>query len=214
MNFSCLLSRSREDHWYHTTSCPMSRLFVQRKSWWKLRILLLQPIQPTLLPPMLQRISLLPSLLAIESRIQRTMQPMFVQPKRRMCFHSTMGTSNHLRMPRQMPPPWTQVQWKHCRPKQLTPIRCLLPRCHCWMYRLPQRITIQREMERLFVQRTLQDRARALIIYLLVQKRKNKLQYLQFSKYFFHLCLPSFMALFFNCKSFWRPLFLSNIYNK
>ena len=65
------------------------------------------------------------------------------------------GTSNHLRMPRQMPPPWTQIQWKHCWPKQLPPIRRLLPRCHCWMYRLPQRITIQREMERLFVQRTL-----------------------------------------------------------
>ena len=160
--FSCLLSRCWENHWNHTTSSSMSRLLVQRKSWWKLRIPLLQPIQPTLLPPMLQRISLLSSLLAIVPRIQRTMQPMFVRPKRRMCHHSTMGTSNHLRMPRQMPPPWTPLQWKHWRPKQQTPIRRLFPRCHCWMYRLPQRITIQREMERLSLQRTLQDRARTL----------------------------------------------------
>ena len=177
MNFSCLLSRSREDHWYHTTSCPMPKLLVQRKSWWKLRILLLQPIQPTLLPPMLQRISLLPSLLAIESRIQRTMQPMSVQPKRRMRQHSTMGTSNHLRMPRQMPPSWTQIQRKHRRPKQLTPIRRMLPRCHCWMYRLPQRITIQRKMERLSVQRTLQDRTRALIYLIKTKFLSNVLKW-------------------------------------
>ena len=93
---SCLRSQSRAHHWYHTTSCPMSKLLVQRKSWWKLRIPLLQPIQPTLLPPMLQRTRLLSSLLAIEPRIQRRMQPMFVRPKRRLCLHSTMDTSNHL----------------------------------------------------------------------------------------------------------------------
>ena len=34
-------------------------------------------------------ISLLSSLLAIECRIQRTMQPMLVQPKRRMCLHNS-----------------------------------------------------------------------------------------------------------------------------
>ena len=156
--YSCLLPRSREDHWYHTTSCPMPRLLVQRKSWWKLRIPLLQPIQPTLLPPMFQRISLLSSLLAIESWIQRTMQPMFVRQKRRMCLNCSMGTSYHFRMPRQMSPPWTSLQWKHCWPKQQTPIRRLFPRCNCWMYCLPQRITIQREMERMFVWRKIQNR--------------------------------------------------------
>ena len=59
--FSCLLSRSRKNHWYHTTSCSMPRLLVQRKSWWKLWIQISWHIQPTLFPAMLQRISLLPS---------------------------------------------------------------------------------------------------------------------------------------------------------
>ena len=135
----------------------MPRLLVQRKSWWKLRIPLLQPIQPTLLPPMLKRISLLSSLLAIVSRIQRRMQPMFVRSIRRLCHHWAMDTSHHLRMPRPMSQSWTPLQWKHCWPKQPTSIRCLFPRCHCWMYRLSKRITIQREMERLSLQRNLQD---------------------------------------------------------
>ena len=135
----------------------MPRLLVQRKSWWKLRIPLLQPIQPTLLPPMLKRISLLSSLLAIVSWIQWRMQPMFVRSIRRLCHHWAMDTSHHLRMPRQMSQPWTTLQWKHCWPKQPTPIRRLFPRCHCRMYCLPQRITIQREMERLSLQRNLQD---------------------------------------------------------
>ena len=136
----------------------MPKLLVQRKSWWKLRILLLQPIQPTLLPPMLQRISLLSSLLAIVLGIQRTMQPMLVQPKRRMCHHTTMGTSHHLRLPRQMPSPWTTLQWKHWRPKQRTPIRCMLPRTNSRMCCLSKRIIVQREMERMFVWRKIQDR--------------------------------------------------------
>ena len=139
----------------------MPKLLVQRKSWWKLRILLLQPIQPTLLPPMLQRISLLSSLLAIVLGIQRTMQPMFVQPKRRMCHHRTMDTSHHLRLPRQMPSPWTTLQWKHWRPTQPTPIHRLLPRTNRRMHRLPKGIGIQREMERLFVPRKIQDRTRS-----------------------------------------------------
>ena len=136
----------------------MPRLPLQRKSWRKLRILLLQPIQPTLLSPMLQRISLLSSLLAIVLGIQRTLQPMFVQPKRRMCHHTTMGTSHYLRMPRQMPSSWTTLQWKHPRRTQSTPIRRLLPRTNCRMHRLPQRITIQRALERLFVWRKIQNR--------------------------------------------------------
>ena len=117
LSFSCLLSWGRWDHWYHTTSCPMPRLLVQRKSWWKLRIPLLQPIQPTLLPPMLKRISLLSSLLAIVSRIQWRMQPMFVRSIRRLCHHRAMDTSHHLWMPRPMSPSWTPLQWKHCWPK-------------------------------------------------------------------------------------------------
>ena len=141
-SFSCLLSRSREDHWYHTTSCSMPRLLVQRKSWWKLWIQIPRQIQPTLLPPMLQRISLLSSMLAIVSRIQWRMQPMFVRSIRRMCLYRSMVTSHHLRLPRQMPPPWTTFQWKHCWPKQRSPIRSLFPRCHCRMYCLPKRIIV------------------------------------------------------------------------
>ena len=135
-------SGSCEDYWYHTTSCPMPRLLVHRKSWWKLRIPLPWQIQPTLLPPMLQRISLLPSLLAIVSRIQRTMQSMFVHQARRMCHHQAMGTSHHIRMSRRLSSPWTLLQWKHCWLKQSTSIYRLLPWFHCRMYRLSQRIKI------------------------------------------------------------------------
>ena len=84
---------------------------------------------------------------------------MFVLSIRRLCHHWKMAPSHHLRMPRQMSPPWTLLQWKHCWPKQPTSIRRLLQRCHRRMYRLPQGITIQRGMERLSFQRNLQDRA-------------------------------------------------------
>uniref|UniRef100_A0A7M5U5T4 Cnidarian restricted protein n=1 Tax=Clytia hemisphaerica TaxID=252671 RepID=A0A7M5U5T4_9CNID len=74
---------------------------------------LLWTTQQKLLPPMLKRISLLSSLLAIVLGIQRKLQPMFVQQTRRLCHHTKMAPSHHLRLPRQMPSPWTTLQWKH-----------------------------------------------------------------------------------------------------
>ena len=110
------------------------------KIWWQLCYQQLQK----LLCPMYLRISLLSSLLSTLFGIQWNLQPMFVQQTWRLCHHSTMETSHHLLLSRQMPWTWTRLQWKHCRPTQWPTIHCLLARSYCWMYCLSRKLEIQR----------------------------------------------------------------------
>ena len=70
---------------------------------------------------------------------------MFVQQKRRMCYHQEMAPSYHFPMSWQMSPLWTKIQWKHCWSFQRPTIRCLLERSYCWMYRLSRKLKIQPE---------------------------------------------------------------------
>ena len=106
---------------------------------------------------------------------------MFVQQKRRMCYHQEMAPSYHFPMSWQMSPLWTKLRWKRCWSIQPSTIRCLLEGSYSWMYRLSRKLEIQWIWKCMSLRRKIPYRANPKILtfgnknqnaFLIRQKRK------------------------------------------